>query len=326
MIKVGIIGATGYAGVELVRIILGHPQAELSAVGSVSFTGKKLSDVYPSLADCCDMELVSTEEVITRSDIVFACVQHGLSQEFAAQCHEKKVKFIDLGADFRLEEEADYKAWYGLDYTHHELHEEAVYALPELYRDKIKGKTVLGNPGCYPTSIALGLAPAMKNHLGRTYDTEKFSFLYVKRDIIEYEQISEFLCQIRNLYFYIIFAHSSRLLQCVICIIQYPLSQFQKCGIYIVPRSGKIHDVFLLDPRRTVCQKDDPICKIYRFLDIVCHKNNSTLFFLPDFFQFLFHHISCLRVQMAKRLIQQHDFRIVTVGSGNPYSLAHSSR
>ena len=109
MIKVGIIGATGYAGVELVRIILGHPQAELSAVGSVSFTGKKLSDVYPSLADCCDMELVSTEEVIARSDIVFACVQHGLSQEFAAQWHVKIVKVIGFGADFRLEEVVVYR-------------------------------------------------------------------------------------------------------------------------------------------------------------------------------------------------------------------------
>lgn len=168
MIQVGIIGATGYAGVELARIILNHPQAQLAAVGSVSFTGKKLSDVYPSLAGCCDMELVSTEAVIDRSDVVFACVQHGLSQEFAAQCHEKNVKFIDLGADFRLTDEADYQEWYGLDYTHQDLHDEAVYALPELYRDKIKGKTVLGNPGCYPTSIALGLAPAMKNHLVST--------------------------------------------------------------------------------------------------------------------------------------------------------------
>lgn len=168
MIKVGIIGATGYAGVELARIILNHPQAELAAVGSVSFTGKKLSDVYPALADFCDMELVSTQEVIEHSDVVFACVQHGLSQEFAAQCRGKNVKFIDLGADFRLAEEDDYKEWYGLDYTHHELHDEAVYALPELYRDRIQGKTVLGNPGCYPTSIALGMAPAMKNHLVQT--------------------------------------------------------------------------------------------------------------------------------------------------------------
>lgn len=168
MIKVGIIGATGYAGVELVRIILNHPQAQLAAVGSVSFTGQRLSDVYPSLAGCCDMELVSTEQVIAQSDLVFACVQHGLSQEFAAQCREKGVRFIDLGADFRLGEEHDYKQWYGLDFTHHELHEEAVYALPELYRDRIRGRAVLGNPGCYPTSIALGLAPAMKNRLVQT--------------------------------------------------------------------------------------------------------------------------------------------------------------
>lgn len=168
MIRVGIIGATGYAGAELVRILVNHPAAEIAAVGSVSFQGKKLSDVYPSFASFCDLELVSTQTVIDSSDVVFACVQHGLSQEFAAQCREKNVKFIDLGADFRLEDEADYKEWYGLSYTHRELHNEAVYGLPELFRDAIKERSVIANPGCYPTSIALGLAPALSAGLVET--------------------------------------------------------------------------------------------------------------------------------------------------------------
>lgn len=165
MIKVGIIGATGYAGVELIRILLNHPQAELVAVSSVSFEGKALSEVYPSLVGLCDLPCCSAQEAIEKSDIVFACVQHGISQEFAAQCAERGVAFIDLGADFRLKEEADYAQWYGGVYTHKQLHEQAVYALPELFREQIKKARILANPGCYPTSVALGLAPALREGL-----------------------------------------------------------------------------------------------------------------------------------------------------------------
>ena len=113
MIKIGIIGATGYAGVELIRILLNHPQAELAAVSSVSFEGKAVSEVYPSLYGLCDLPCCSAQEAIEKSDVIFACVQHGISQEFAAQCAEKDVAFIDLGADFRLKEESDYAQWYG---------------------------------------------------------------------------------------------------------------------------------------------------------------------------------------------------------------------
>lgn len=163
MIKAGIIGATGYAGAELVRILINHPEAEISGVCSVSFEGKPISEVYPSLYGVCDMVCTDAETVIDASDIVFACVQHGISQEFAEKCSKKNVKFIDLGADFRLESEEDYKEWYGGSYICHELHEKAVYGLPELFRDDIAKTDVIANPGCYPTSIALGLYPALKN-------------------------------------------------------------------------------------------------------------------------------------------------------------------
>lgn len=162
MIKIGIIGATGYAGVELIRILLNHPQAELAAVSSVSFEGKAVSEVYPSLYGLCDLPCCSAQEAIEKSDVIFACVQHGISQEFAAQCAEKDVAFIDLGADFRLKEESDYAQWYGGAYTHQELHSQAVYALPELFRAEIQKARILANPGCYPTSVALGLAPALR--------------------------------------------------------------------------------------------------------------------------------------------------------------------
>jgi len=167
-IKVGIIGATGYAGVELVRLLLNHPQAELAAVGSVSFEGKPISEIYPNLAGIFEAVLTSDEQVIEKSEVIFASLPHGLSQKYAASCAEQGKVFIDLGADFRLWAEEDYKQWYGLEYHDLTLHQNAVYALPELYREQIKGKTILGNPGCYPTSIGLGLYPALKSGLLNT--------------------------------------------------------------------------------------------------------------------------------------------------------------
>lgn len=164
-IKVGIIGATGYAGVELVRILLTHPSVELTALGSVSFEGEAISDVYPSLHGLCDTACVSTEQVIAKSDVVFACVAHGMSQDFAARCVANGVAFIDLGADFRLTDESDYEHWYGGEFTEKALHAKAVYALPELFRKQIKANRVIANPGCYPTGIALGLFPALKAEL-----------------------------------------------------------------------------------------------------------------------------------------------------------------
>lgn len=162
-IKVGIIGATGYAGIELVRLLLGHPNAELAAVGSVSFEGKPISEIYPNLAGIFEEKLVDDEQVLEASDVVFASLPHGLSEKYAAACAAQGKTFIDLGADFRLWAEADYNEWYGLEYHEAELHKNAVYALPELYREKIIGKKILGNPGCYPTSVALGLSPVLKN-------------------------------------------------------------------------------------------------------------------------------------------------------------------
>jgi len=167
-IKCGIIGATGYAGVELVRILMRHPVVELAAVGSVSFEGKPVSGIYPSLRGVCDMVCVSSDEVIAASDVVFAAVPHGLSQELAFQCTEKGKKLIDLGADFRLDDAAEYEKWYGCEYKYPQLHDKAVYGLCELFRDSVAGADVIGNPGCYPTSVALGLAPVLRGGLVET--------------------------------------------------------------------------------------------------------------------------------------------------------------
>ncbi len=167
-IKCGVIGATGYAGVELVKLILTHPNATLAAIGSKSFVGQPLSEVYPSLYGICDMVCEENEDVIEKSDIIFAALPHGLSQEIAKKCHDSGKTFVDIGADFRLEQEEDYKTWYGLDYSYPELHKEAVYGLPELFRDRYGDSRIIGNPGCYPTSIGIGLYPALEQGLVET--------------------------------------------------------------------------------------------------------------------------------------------------------------
>ena len=168
MIKAGIIGATGYAGEELARLLLRHPEAELAAVSSVSFTGQKLSEVYPSLADICDMVLTDEDTVIAGSDVVFASLPHGLSEQIAEKCAAQGKRLIDLGADFRLTDPAEYEKWYGLSYQKPELHDRAVYCIPELHRALVGEDTaIIGNPGCYPTSIGLALAPLLQEGLVR---------------------------------------------------------------------------------------------------------------------------------------------------------------
>ena len=162
MINVGIIGATGYAGAELCRLLYGHPEVEISAVSSVSFAGKALSDVYPAYRGVLDNVCTTQEEVIERSDVVFAALPHGLSEPLCAACAKKGRPFIDLGADFRLEDEDTYTEWYGLPYLEKELHQKAVYGLPELFRNDIFGKSIVANPGCYTTAVPLALAPALR--------------------------------------------------------------------------------------------------------------------------------------------------------------------
>ena len=162
MIRAGIVGATGYAGLELVRLLLRHPEATVAAVSSVSFEGKPLAEVYPSLAEITPLVCGTADEVVAASDVVFAALPHGLSQALARQCADAGKRFIDLGADFRLDDPAVYTQWYGCDVEYPDLHAEAVYGLPELFRDAIRGARVVGNPGCYPTAAALGLAPLLR--------------------------------------------------------------------------------------------------------------------------------------------------------------------
>jgi len=167
-IKAGIIGATGYAGAELTRLLAAHPTVELAGLGSKSFAGCKLSEVYPAYYQQLDQLCITPEEVIEASDVVFACLPHGHSEELAKTVIGKGKIFIDLGADFRLASGDEYKEWYGKGFDRFELHLESVYGLPELFREEIKGKKIVANPGCYPTSVALALYPALKRGLVET--------------------------------------------------------------------------------------------------------------------------------------------------------------
>ena len=167
-IKVGVVGATGYAGAELVRLLLNHPYAKLTAISSVTFEGQKISEVYPSYLGLCDMVCKTQEEVVEKCDVVFAALPHGLSQELAAACAKRMKFFIDLGADFRLEDEETYKTWYGCEFLDKALHEQAVYGLPELFRPFIRGKSLIANPGCYATAVPLAIVPAMEAGLIET--------------------------------------------------------------------------------------------------------------------------------------------------------------
>lgn len=170
MIKVGIIGASGYAGAELLRLLLSHEDVDIVSIGARSYVDQYVYELYPSFYGICDMIFESDEDVLKKAELVFASLPHGLSEKYAKYCDENGKKFIDLGADFRLDEEKDYQDWYHLDYHEKALHEKRVYGLSEINRDKIKEATIIGNPGCYPTSITLGLYPLLKHHMNASYD------------------------------------------------------------------------------------------------------------------------------------------------------------
>ena len=169
--KAGIIGATGYAGAELVRILSSHPEIESMALSSVSFEGSAIEDVYPNFLGRISAPLVNADAVIAASDVVFSALPHGVGEPFAKDCFDKGIPFIDLSADFRFgEDEATFAAWYGKPYMHPELRGNSVYGLPELNRQRIRelaasGNAIIANAGCYPTGASLGAFPALAKGL-----------------------------------------------------------------------------------------------------------------------------------------------------------------
>ena len=162
MIKVGIVGGTGYTGVELLRLLAQHPQVELVSVTSRTESGTAIADMFPSLRGIVDLKFSTPEAAqLTSCDVVFFATPHGVAMAQAAALLAAGVKIIDLAADFRLTDPAVFEQWYGMPHACVDILAEAVYGLPEINRTAIKDARVIGLPGCYPTSMQLGLAPLL---------------------------------------------------------------------------------------------------------------------------------------------------------------------
>ncbi len=165
-IKVGIVGGTGYTGVELLRLLALHPQVTLSAITSRGDAGMLVADMFPSLRGYVDLAFSDPATAnLTACDVVFFATPHGVAMSQAQALLNAGVKVIDLAADFRLQDTAVFEKWYKMPHSCADILKDAVYGIPELYRDDIKKAKVIGNPGCYPTTVLLGLAPLLENGL-----------------------------------------------------------------------------------------------------------------------------------------------------------------
>ncbi len=168
-IPVGLVGVTGYTGMELTRLLAGHGRFTLTRVTSRSECGKKLSDIYPFLQGLPCGDTVITEpdpaDLASACELVFLAVPHKTAMEMAAALLNKGLKVVDLSADFRLRDRETYEHWYKCGHTQPQLLETAVYGLPELYETAIRAARLIANPGCYPTSAILGLYPALRNSM-----------------------------------------------------------------------------------------------------------------------------------------------------------------
>jgi N-acetyl-gamma-glutamyl-phosphate reductase len=163
MIKVGIVGGTGYTGVELLRLLAVHPEVQLTAITSRKEDGLPVADMYPSLRGRVNLAFSAPDKVdLTQCDVVFFATPHGVAMAQAPELLAKGVKVIDLAADFRIKDRAVFEKTYKIDHTAPELLEQAVYGLVELNREEIKGANLIANPGCYPNTMQVGFAPLLK--------------------------------------------------------------------------------------------------------------------------------------------------------------------
>lgn len=167
-IKISVIGSTGYAGKELVKILMNHQKVELVHLVSSSYAGKNIAEIFPEFLNKLDKKLINFNlDVVSQdSDLVFTALPHTVSMDMVPELLKKGVKVVDLSADYRIKDSAVYQEWYKkeLNQISKELLLEAVYGLPEIYLDKIKDASLVANPGCYPTSVILGIAPLLKYH------------------------------------------------------------------------------------------------------------------------------------------------------------------
>jgi N-acetyl-gamma-glutamyl-phosphate reductase len=162
--RVGVIGATGYTGLELLRLLLRHPEAEVTVVTSKKYAGLKIDEVFPSLLNRLELECeeLNAENISKKTDFIFTAVPHKTAMETVPPFYQQGKRVVDLSADFRFNDPAVYERWYQ-KHTAADLLPECVYGLPELHREKIRKAKIVGNPGCYPTGALIGLIPLMKS-------------------------------------------------------------------------------------------------------------------------------------------------------------------
>ncbi len=163
MIKVGIVGGTGYTGVELLRLLARHPQVELQAITSRKEAGMPVADIFPNLRGRVKLAFSTHEEAgLERCDVVFFATPNGVAMQQARALLDAGVKVIDLAADFRIKDVSVWEQWYKMEHACPDLVAEAVYGLPEINRAQIKGARLIANPGCYPTAVQLGFLPLLE--------------------------------------------------------------------------------------------------------------------------------------------------------------------
>lgn len=168
-VKVGVVGASGYTGAELLRLICAHPDAELTVVTSRQYAGQPVSSVFAHLRDACNLQYsLPDTDCIADCDVVFFATPHGVCMRDAPALLDSGVRVIDFSGDFRLKDTALFEKWYGIPHTAPELLEEAVYGLPEIYRQEITSARLIANPGCYPTAVQLGFKPLLEAGLIQT--------------------------------------------------------------------------------------------------------------------------------------------------------------
>lgn len=162
-IKVGIVGATGYTGVELLRLLSSHPNIEITTVTSRSESGKAVSDYFPSLRGIYDLTYQTPEHAgLEKCDVVFFATPNGIAMNDAPRLLEKGIRIVDLSADFRIQDISTWEHWYKMKHASPDIVPQAVYGLSELNRDAIASAQIVANPGCYPTCVSLPLLPLLK--------------------------------------------------------------------------------------------------------------------------------------------------------------------
>ena len=166
MIKAGVVGGTGYTGVELLRLLVAHPEVELSIITSRSEAGSPVSDLYPNLRGYLDIKFQEPElKSLSECDVVFFATPNGIAMKMTSELVNAGVKVIDLAADFRIKDTSEWSHWYGMEHACPDVLAEAVYGLPEINREAIKKAKVVANPGCYPTAVTLGFLPLIEQGL-----------------------------------------------------------------------------------------------------------------------------------------------------------------